>query len=63
MCYSFISKAKQSFHTAFDRSACFEFNFDLVLPFYFLKWDRYFSTFLPVLARLIYPFITVGSMN
>ena len=27
------------------------FYFDLVLPFYFLKWNRFFSTFTPVLCE------------
>ena len=27
------------------------FYFDLVLPFYFLKWNRFFSTFIPVLSE------------
>ena len=27
------------------------FYFDLVPPFYFLKWNRFFSTFIPVLSE------------
>ena len=27
------------------------FYFDLVPPFYFLKWNRFFSTFIPVLSK------------
>ena len=27
------------------------FYFDLVQPFYFLKWNRFFSTFIPVLSE------------
>ena len=38
------------------------FYFDLVLTFYFLKWDRSFSTLLPVLTSLIYVLITARSM-
>ena len=29
------------------------FCFDLVLPFYFLKWNRLFSTFIPVLSERV----------
>ena len=38
------------------------FYFDLIPPFYFLKWNRFLSTFIPVLNELRrnfnYPFIT-----
>ena len=46
-----------------DDLVVLNFYFYLVPPFYFLKWNRYFSTFLPVLACLIYPLITAESMN
>ena len=39
----FQGKMKWNFHTASGQSGCFEFLFYLVWPFYFLKWNRYFS--------------------
>ena len=41
----------------------FNFNFNLLPPLYFLKLNRYFSTFVSALTSLIYPFIRAGSMN
>ena len=42
--------------------AVMSFYFDLVPPFYFLKWERCFSTFIPVLTWIIYLLITAKSM-
>ena len=39
------------------------FYIDLFPPFYCLKWNYYFSTFVPVLACIIYPLFMAGSMN
>ena len=30
---------------------CLAFYFDLITPFYFLKWNCFFSTFIPVLCK------------
>ena len=38
------------------------FYFNYVPPFYFLKWNRHFSSFLKVLTSRIYLLITAGSI-
>ena len=62
MHYWFISKEQNNFHTVSGQSDCCDFYFDLVQSLYFLKWIRYFSTFLTVLTSLIYLWIMAGSM-
>ena len=39
------------------------FYFDLVSPLYFLKWNRCFAAFVPVLTSLIKLLITMGGMH
>ena len=58
-----ISQVKQSFHTVAGQSGGYlDFLFWFSSPFYFLKWNRYFSTFVAVLTSLIYLLITVEGM-
>ena len=45
-----------------DNPVVLTFYFDLVLPFYFLKLDRCFSTYLRVLKSIIYVLITTTAM-
>ena len=60
MFYWFISKAKQSFQTASGKFGFFKFSIWFT-SCYFLKQNRHFLNFLPVLASLIYILITAGS--
>ena len=49
--------------TYFSLVVCWSFHLDLVKPFYFLKWNLYFSIFLPVLTSLMYLLILINSLN
>ena len=59
---NFLGKFSYSFSTEIQYATVFPiknkfwpvistFYFDLVPPFYFLKWNRFFSTFIPVLCE------------